>query len=86
MQPFSISVPAIHNYYCICPEANREREEVSYFIDWLIAEAGRGSDIGRLSPFRRQWPKGSIDDVCNRRHHIPRLDGSRTLATDNRQR
>ena len=44
MQPFSKSVPAIHNYYCICPEANREREEVSYFIDWLIAEAGRGSD------------------------------------------
>lgn len=41
VQPFSVSVPAIHNYYCICPEANREREEVAYFVEWLIAEASR---------------------------------------------
>lgn len=51
VQPFSISVPAIHNYYCICPEANREREEVSYFIEWLIAEAGRVLGHRQTTPF-----------------------------------
>lgn len=41
VQPFSMSVPALHNYYCVCPQANRDRSEVSYFTDWLIAEASR---------------------------------------------
>ena len=41
VQPFSLSVPAIHNYYCVCPEASRERDEVAYFIEWLISEASR---------------------------------------------
>jgi LysR family glycine cleavage system transcriptional activator len=41
VQPFSLSVPAIHNYYCVCSEASREREEVAYFIEWLISEASR---------------------------------------------
>ncbi|KSV87277.1 LysR substrate-binding domain-containing protein [Sinorhizobium sp. GL28] len=41
VQPFSLSVPAIHNYYCVCPETSRDREEVAYFIEWLISEASR---------------------------------------------
>lgn len=39
VQPLPVSVPALHNYYCICAEMNRERSEVVYFIEWLIAEA-----------------------------------------------
>ncbi|CAK7260609.1 MULTISPECIES: LysR substrate-binding domain-containing protein [unclassified Shinella] len=39
VQPLQLSVPALHNYYCICPEAKRETAEVSYFINWLIEEA-----------------------------------------------
>ncbi|CAN7289598.1 LysR substrate-binding domain-containing protein [Rhizobium sp. LjRoot30] len=38
VQPLQLSVPALHNYYCICPEAKRETDEVSYFINWLIEE------------------------------------------------
>lgn len=39
VQPLQLSVPAIHNYYCLCSEAKRDRPEVDYFIDWLIGEA-----------------------------------------------
>ena len=39
VQPLQLSVPALHNYYCICPEAKRETAEVGYFINWLIEEA-----------------------------------------------
>ncbi len=50
VQPLQLAVPAINNYYCICTEANRERQDISYFIDWLLTEAtnaGRGypSDV-----------------------------------------
>jgi LysR family transcriptional regulator, glycine cleavage system transcriptional activator len=39
VQPLQLSVPAVHNYYCICAETERETAEVSYFINWLIEEA-----------------------------------------------
>jgi LysR family glycine cleavage system transcriptional activator len=39
VQPLQLSVPALHNYYCICPETKRETAEVGYFINWLIEEA-----------------------------------------------
>lgn len=37
VRPLPVSVPAVHNYYCVCPEANRERPEVRAFIDWLLS-------------------------------------------------
>jgi LysR family glycine cleavage system transcriptional activator len=43
VQPLRLSVPALHNYYCICAEAKRETAEVGYFIDWLIEEAASPS-------------------------------------------
>lgn len=39
VQPLPISVPAVHNYYCVCPEAKRERPEIRAFIDWLLSTA-----------------------------------------------
>lgn len=39
VQPLQLSVPAVHNYYCICAEAKRDTAEVGNFIDWLIEEA-----------------------------------------------
>jgi LysR family transcriptional regulator, glycine cleavage system transcriptional activator len=39
VQPLRLSVPALHNYYCICPDAKREATEVSSFINWLVEEA-----------------------------------------------
>ena len=40
VQPLQLSVPAVHNYYCICAEAKRETAAVGYFNNWLIEEAG----------------------------------------------
>ncbi|MDH4566723.1 LysR family transcriptional regulator [Pseudomonas sp. BN414] len=37
VQPLSLSVPAVHNYYCVCTEGKRERPEVMAFIDWLMS-------------------------------------------------
>ncbi|QRY78258.1 LysR family transcriptional regulator [Pseudomonas sp. PDNC002] len=37
VRPLPISVPAVHNYYCICPEATRERPEIRAFIEWLLS-------------------------------------------------
>ncbi|MDD0974188.1 LysR substrate-binding domain-containing protein [Pseudomonas fontis] len=39
VQPLAISVPAVHNYYCICTEDAWERREVKSFIDWLLSTA-----------------------------------------------
>lgn len=39
VQPLQLSVPALHNYYCICADSKRETAEVDYFINWLIEEA-----------------------------------------------
>jgi LysR family glycine cleavage system transcriptional activator len=39
VQPLQLSVPAVHNYYCICAEAKRDTAEVGNFVDWLIEEA-----------------------------------------------
>lgn len=39
VQPLPISVPAVHNYYCVCPESKRERPEIRAFIDWLLSTA-----------------------------------------------
>lgn len=39
VQPLQLSVPAVHNYYCICAEAERKTAEVSGFINRLIEEA-----------------------------------------------
>ncbi|SFP91185.1 LysR family transcriptional regulator, glycine cleavage system transcriptional activator [Mesorhizobium sp. NFR06] len=47
VQPLPLAVPAIHNYYCLCAEAKRQREDVSYFIDWLVAEASKIEATGR---------------------------------------
>ncbi len=44
VQPLALAVPAIHNYYCVCSESMRERPDVSYFIDWLLAEAALATD------------------------------------------
>ncbi len=51
VQPFSTTVPAIHNYYCICPDGNLEREEVAYFTEWLVNEAGRVFGHRQALPF-----------------------------------
>lgn len=37
VQPLPLSVAAIHNYYCVCAEGKRERPEIRFFIDWLLA-------------------------------------------------
>jgi LysR family glycine cleavage system transcriptional activator len=47
IQPLTLTVPAMHNYYCLCAEAKRARPDVSYFIDWLIDQASKASDLGR---------------------------------------
>jgi LysR family glycine cleavage system transcriptional activator len=47
IQPLTLTVPALHNYYCLCTESNRARPDVSYFIDWLIDQASKASDLGR---------------------------------------
>ncbi|MFL8991022.1 LysR substrate-binding domain-containing protein [Pseudomonas sp. QLc11A] len=39
VQPLALAVPALQNYYCVCSEGNRDREEVSNFIEWLIAQS-----------------------------------------------
>lgn len=39
VQPLPISVPAVHNYYCVCPEAKRESPEIRAFIEWLLSIA-----------------------------------------------
>lgn len=38
VQPLALAVPALQNYYCICSEGNRDREEVNSFIEWLITK------------------------------------------------
>ncbi|WP_448108208.1 LysR substrate-binding domain-containing protein [Pseudomonas azerbaijanoccidentalis] len=35
VQPFTLSVPALHNYYCVCNDSSRGRPEVDEFIEWL---------------------------------------------------
>lgn len=35
VQPFTLSVPALHNFYCVCSESSRNRPEVDEFIEWL---------------------------------------------------
>lgn len=35
VQPFTLSVPALHNYYCVCSESTRSRPEVLELIEWL---------------------------------------------------
>lgn len=39
VQPLTLAVPALHNYYCICSEGSRERPEVIHFIEWLLSIA-----------------------------------------------
>lgn len=39
VQPLNLAVPALQNYYCICSEGSRDREEVSSFIEWLITQS-----------------------------------------------
>ena len=39
VQPLQIGVAALHNYYCLCPEAKRDSAEIDYFINWLIGES-----------------------------------------------
>ncbi len=42
VQPLPLSVPAVHNYYCICAEAKRDTDDVYDFVRWLIDEAAAG--------------------------------------------
>lgn len=37
VQPLSFSVPAVHNYYCVCSEDKRKSPEALAFIDWLMS-------------------------------------------------
>ncbi|KAB0491268.1 LysR substrate-binding domain-containing protein [Pseudomonas vancouverensis] len=39
VQPFTLSVPALHNYYSVCSESSRNRPEVYEFIEWLGSSA-----------------------------------------------
>jgi len=39
--PLPLSVPALHNYYVVCTERTRERQEVRAFIDWLLDTIGQ---------------------------------------------
>ncbi|MCM2459438.1 LysR family transcriptional regulator [Pseudomonas sp. CG7] len=39
VQPLTLTVPALHSYYCICSEGSRERPEVISFIEWLLSVA-----------------------------------------------
>ncbi|MGE8064615.1 LysR substrate-binding domain-containing protein [Pseudomonas sp. NPDC089569] len=39
VQPLALTVPALQNYYCVCSEGNRDREEVNNFIEWLIMQS-----------------------------------------------
>lgn len=39
VQPLPLSVPAMQNYYCVCSESKRDREDVSAFIDWLVEQS-----------------------------------------------
>lgn len=43
VQPLPHSVPALHNYYCVCPEASSGRPDISFFIDWLVATASKAT-------------------------------------------
>lgn len=42
VQPLGLTVPALHNYYCICNEDNHSRPEVTKFIDWLYEQVISG--------------------------------------------
>jgi len=42
VQPLQLSVPALHNYYCMCADAKRDSDDVNDFIRWLIDEAAAG--------------------------------------------
>lgn len=35
VQPFTLSVPALHNYYCVCNDSSRGRPEVDELIEWF---------------------------------------------------
>lgn len=37
IQPLTLTVPALHNYYCICAEGKRDRPEVNDLIEWLYS-------------------------------------------------
>lgn len=37
IQPLTLTVPALHNYYCLCAEGKRERPEVNNLIEWLYS-------------------------------------------------
>lgn len=39
IQPLTLTVPALHNYYCLCAEGKRERPEVNNLIEWLYSAA-----------------------------------------------
>lgn len=39
IQPLTLTVPALHNYYCLCTEGKRERPEVNNLIEWLYSAA-----------------------------------------------
>lgn len=47
VQPLALTVPALQNYYCLCTESKRERPDVSHFVDWLVAEAGKATDLSK---------------------------------------
>lgn len=42
VQPLALTVPALHNYYCICNEESHSRPEVTKFIDWLYEQVLSG--------------------------------------------
>ena len=39
VQPFSMTVPAGMDYYCVCNEESRGVSEIVLLIDWLLEQA-----------------------------------------------
>lgn len=37
VQPLPLSTAAVHNYYCVCAEATRDRPEAVAVIEWLLS-------------------------------------------------
>ncbi|MCV9996637.1 hypothetical protein OE766_00055 [Pararhizobium sp. YC-54] len=74
VQPLQLAVPAINNCYCICTEANRERQDISYFIDWLLTEAtNAGRGYGRGTSEDQSLVSGLIEGDQVSRHTAARV-------------
>lgn len=39
VQPLSLSIPASHNYHCICTEENLSNPAIGALVDWLVEQS-----------------------------------------------